>query len=140
MSTKIHLSVGYAGVVSCHLSPGQTADCKAIENLWEHWPWHTIRAVVGDKGYASSTIRNTIRSHGAQAVIPHKGLWLAQDKEGSSFPHPNLQAIYAKRHFIERLFAKLKENKRLASRFDKLDVSFLAFVALALIFAFQLLC
>ena len=54
--------------------------------------------------------------------------------------NPSRKTLYSKRNFIERLFAKLKENKRIATRFDKLDVTFFAFVALALILAFNLLC
>jgi len=40
--------------------------------------------------------------------------------------------MYRKRHIIERLFGSLKENKRLAMRFDKLDSTFLSFIALGL--------
>lgn len=132
--------MGYEGVVSCQLSPGQTADCKAIETLWEDWPWQSIHAVVGDKGYSSAAIRTHLQSQGAQAVIPRKGLWLPQDKAFRAFEQDELQALYSKRHFIERLFGKIKENKRIVSRFDKLDSSFLSFVFLALMLAFKLLC
>ncbi|MDR1167721.1 MAG: transposase, partial [Heliobacteriaceae bacterium] len=41
--------------------------------------------------------------------------------------------LYKKRNFIERIFGKLKENRRLALRFDKSDIHFLSFIAIALI-------
>ncbi len=47
---------------------------------------------------------------------------------------------YRKRHVIERLFGRIKENKRIATRFDKLDITFLSFIALALLKAYKLLC
>jgi transposase len=48
--------------------------------------------------------------------------------------------IYSKLHSIERLFGRLKENKRIAMRFDKLDFTFLSFIALALAKLFKLFC
>jgi transposase len=48
--------------------------------------------------------------------------------------------LYRKRHVIERLFGRIKENKRIATRFDKLDTTFLSFIALALLKAYKLLC
>jgi hypothetical protein len=48
--------------------------------------------------------------------------------------------IYKERHLIEGLFGRLKENKRIAMRFDKLDIVFSSFIALALIKSYHLLC
>jgi len=48
--------------------------------------------------------------------------------------------LYRKRHIIERLFGRLKENKRIAMRFDKLDSTFLSFITLALSKAYKLFC
>ena len=85
-------------------------------------------------------IRANIRSQGAKAIIPWKGLWLPPDKAFRAFESEEAEALYTQRHFIERLFGKIKENKRVATRFDKLDYTFLSFIALALMLAFQLLC
>ncbi len=44
------------------------------------------------------------------------------------------RALYAKRNEVERLFRRLKGFRRIFSRFDKLDVMFMAFVHFALVF------
>jgi len=56
-------------------------------------------------------------------------------------PHPNRvspweydRAMYCKRNEVERLFRRLKGFRRVFSRFDKLDVMFMAFIHFALIF------
>jgi len=43
------------------------------------------------------------------------------------------KVVYKKRGAIERLFGKIKENRRLAVRYDKSDIAFLSFIAIALI-------
>ncbi len=141
VGTKIHRGVGKEGVVSVCLSPAQKPDCIAIETLWEDWPWPSIQTVIADKGYASSAIRSTLQSHGARAIIPYKKQKNSSpsDTPSFSFDHPDDALLYPQRLSIERLFSTLKENKRIATRFDKLDASFLAFIALALMLAFQFL-
>jgi len=48
----------------------------------------------------------------------YKGMWLKEDRE----PKPMKNAkLYTKRHIIERFFGKIKDNKLIATRFDKLD-------------------
>ncbi len=47
---------------------------------------------------------------------------------------------YQTRNAIERFFGKIKEHKRLALRFDKLDITFFSFFALACLKVFKLLC
>ncbi len=53
---------------------------------------------------------------------------------------PGLQPYYRTRSAIERFFCQIKENKRLALRFDKLDLTFFSFFALATIKALGLIC
>ena len=86
-------------------------------------PWLApAREVVADTAYDSDALRALIAQAGAIAVIP---------------PHPTRRqplhvdpCAYAKRHHIEQSVNRLKQFRRLASRFDKFDASFLAFVAL----------
>ena len=47
---------------------------------------------------------------------------------------------YRKRHIIERFFGRLKENKRLAMRYDKLDHTFLSFLFIAIAKLYKLFC
>ena len=71
-------------------------------------------AIVADKAYGSRKIRQQI------AVI------LAKNNERAPVPHdPNL---YAQRNIVERLFCKMKDMRRLATRFEKTSRNFLSMV------------
>jgi len=82
--------------------------------------------VMADKAYDADSMLETIKDIGAEAVIPPKRNRIVQreyDKE-----------LYKERNQVERLFAKLKEFRRIATRYDKLLVNFLGFVKIAAIF------
>ncbi|WP_164703669.1 transposase [Candidatus Williamhamiltonella defendens] len=53
---------------------------------------------------------------------------------------PNDKEKYKTRSAIERFFFSIKEQKRLALRFDKLDITFFSFFAIACLKVFNLLC
>jgi transposase len=82
-------------------------------------------AMLGDKGYDSDAIRSDLEWRGINPVIPTKSNRKVQrtiDK-----------ATYAMRNRIERFFNKIKNSRRVATRYDKLASSFLGFVQLATI-------
>lgn len=135
----MHLSITQNNVVNCQLFPAQRQDCKTIEQLWQDWPWEKIDFVVTDKGYDNGNIRNFIKSKNTVPVIPFKGVYLPVDSPLTPEDFYDTK-LYRKRHIIERLFGRLKENKRIAMRFDKLDSTFFNFIALALLKAFNLFC
>ena len=135
----MHMAITSNGFINCQLFPAQRQDCKTIEQLWENWPWDQIHFVVADKAYNNGNIRNFIKSKNATPVIPYKGVWLPHDSILTPEDFYDV-ALYRKRHIIERLFGRLKENKRIAMRFDKLDFMFLSFIALALCKTFKLFC
>jgi transposase len=84
--------------------------------------------VVEDMGYDSDAHRDFLRSNNNVPVIPgrkNRKVKILYDKK-----------IYRLRRHIEIFFGKLKENRRLAVRYDKLDDTFLAFIALAIINAY----
>ncbi|WP_375326848.1 transposase [Candidatus Tisiphia endosymbiont of Nemotelus uliginosus] len=139
IGTTMHLSIAQNSVVNCQLFPDQRQDCKTVEQLWQDLPWEKIGFGVADKGYDNGNIRNFIKSKNAIPVIPFKGVYLPT--YSSLTPEDFYDTkLYQKRHIIERLFGRLKENKRIAMRFDKLDCTFLNFIALALIKAYNLFC
>ena len=135
----MHLAISNDLVINCKLFPAQKQDCKSFEELCLHWPWDKIKHVVADKGYDTANVRNIIRMHNSEPVIPPKGVYLPMDSDLTPQDFYNTQ-IYRKRHIIERLFGRLKENKRIAMRFDKLDSTFLSFIALALTKLYKLFC
>jgi transposase len=73
-------------------------------------------AIVADKAYSSTKIRQQIADEGALAVIPSKRNARRQ------IPHdPNL---YARRNIVERFFCRMKDMRRLATRFEKTATNF----------------
>mgnify|MGYP000058268083 FL=1 len=81
--------------------------------------------VLADRAYGARTIREYISEHGASYVIP--------PQSNVSEPWPVDWYLYKERHLVECFFQKIKWFRRIATRYDKLDASFLAFVYLAAI-------
>lgn len=88
-------------------------------------PRRRPRRLAGDKGYSYRRIRRYLRRRGIRAVIPTR-----EDQRRN----PKFDAeAYRRRNIVERCILWLKENQRLATRFEKLAVNFLAMVKLAMI-------
>jgi transposase len=81
--------------------------------------------VAGDKAYSSGKVRRYLRRRGIGAVIPRK----ANERRTGRFD----QAAYRERNRVERLINRLKQFRRVATRYEKLAVSYLAMVTLAAI-------
>jgi len=80
-------------------------------------------SVIEDMGYDSDAHREYLKSNNNIPVIPGR----KNRKNKITYDKP----LYKLRRKIEIFFGKLKENKRLAMRYDKSDQSFLSFIALA---------
>jgi len=109
------------------LSPGQAGDAPAgralLRDLLPALP--ALRHVIMDCAYEGNETRQLVFDFGLIPVVP---------------PHPQRiekwqldQAIYRRRNEIERLFRRLKAFRRIFSRFEKLDLMFIAFIYFALI-------
>ena len=79
--------------------------------------------VIADKGYDADGVRVCIRSRGAIPNIPNK----SNRKKRYRWK----KSIYRQRNLVERFFNKLKQFRRIATRYDKLGASFFAFIQLA---------
>ena len=79
--------------------------------------------IVADKGYDSDAFVETITAQGGKAVIPPRYNRLN--------PRTFDRHLYRDRNLIERFFARIKQFRRIATRYDKLAKSFLSFVHLA---------
>lgn len=84
-------------------------------------------AVAGDKGYSYRRIRHWLWRHKIAAVIPRRSDQI-QDARG-----PFNQDAYRRRSVVECCVGWLKECRRIATRFEKLAVNFLAMLKLAVI-------
>ena len=82
-----------------------------------------IEALLADKGYDADAIRQELANADIEAVIP--------TKSNRRIPIPHDRGKYRWRNLVERLFSKLKNWRRVATRYDKTAESYLGFVALA---------
>lgn len=82
-----------------------------------------IDAMLADKGYDADAIRKELANADIEAVIPAKS--------NRRNPVPHDRAKYRWRNQIERLFNKLKNWRRVATRYDKTAESYVGFVSLA---------
>lgn len=80
-------------------------------------------AVIADKGYDSDALVELIKAGGAQAIIP--------PRRNRNAPRKIDWHRYKARNLIERFFNRLKQFRRLATRYDKLANRFNAFLHLA---------
>ena len=79
--------------------------------------------VIADKGYDSNEILNFIERQGAIAVIP--------PKSNRRVPRAYDREVYKERNLIERAFNKLKHWRRIATRYDRRSLYFMATLQLA---------
>jgi len=102
------------------LLPGQHHDLVGVRPLIEGV---AFGALLGDKAFDADWLRADLDDRGAAAVIPPK----VNRKTIISFDHD----MYRWRHLIENTFAKLKEFRAVATRYDKTDTSYTATIHLA---------
>lgn len=107
------------------LSGGQVADAKLAIDVLKHVSLESSN-VIGDRAYGSETIRFYIRARkGTYTIPPKKNVLVPWDVDWW---------VYKERHLVECFFNKLKQFRHIATRYDKLALSYLAFVHLAAIF------
>ena len=104
------------------LTPGQQADITKAADLLEGYD---PEVVIADKGYDSDALVDKIEAKGAQAVIPPKKNRLEQRDYDSD--------LYKERNLVERFMNRIKQFRRVATRYEKTARNFLAFVQLAAI-------
>jgi transposase len=120
-STKIHISVdGLGNPLRLILTPGQAGDSPQAADLIADGD---AECIIGDTAYDSDAIRQQIAEMDAEAVIP---------------PHPNRKEPadydrhrYKERHLVECFINKIKQFRRVFSRFEKLDRRYMGFLQFA---------
>jgi transposase len=122
-STKLHARCDAKGrPIGFVLTPGQAHDIQGFGTLFRMIA-DKIEALLADKGYDADTIRDELAKVDVEAVIPAK----SNRRE----PIPHDREKYRWRNLVERLFNKLKNWRRIATRYDKIKESYLGFVSLA---------
>lgn len=120
MTTKIHAAgIDENRSVALELSAGNSHDAPAFGGLYDSLdPENVIEAIAMDKGYDADHIRTRLQLDGIEPVIPPKANRCIQ--------YPYDKERYKQRNRIERFFCKIKNFRRIATRYDKLKKSFMA--------------
>ncbi len=128
-TTKIHaLTDCFWRPIAFYLTGGNVADCTAADALLDRLPETDI--LHGDKGYDSNAVRRKIEERGVAPNIPPK-----VNRRWKPCFSP---ALYRDRNAIERMFGRLKDFRRIATRYDKLARNFLSAVCLVATVCFWL--
>jgi transposase len=125
-STKVHVrSEGHGKLMTLVLTPGHRHEAPvfplliaqgAVQRTGRGRPKRRPHRIVGDKGYSSGTSRRFCRQHGIRVTIPRKS---NERRTG-----PFARAIYRTRERVERMINRLKQNRRLATRYEKCAVNY----------------
>lgn len=103
------------------ISPGNTNDIQMARALVEAAGPFT--RLIADRGYDANHLRELIAAHGAQAVIP--------STTSRKAPIPYDTEAYRARNLVERMWCRLKDWRRIATRYDKLARNFLSAAVIA---------
>jgi len=123
----VHMRVdGNGHLMTLVLTPGQRHEATVFQTLMEQGavkrptgrPKLHPRRIVGDKGYTGRKIRTYIRRHGMRLTIPRR------KTERRSGPFD--RKIYRLRNIVERAINRLKQFRRLATRYEKRAENFKA--------------
>jgi transposase len=122
LSTKIHAECDALGnPTDFHLTGGQAHDLEGADVFLEDFE---AEALLADKAFdADERVLEKLAEKGVEAVIPPK----SNRKE----PREYDKELYKARHLIENFFAKLKQYRAIATRYDKLANTFLGGIFLA---------
>ena len=122
MTTKIHATVDALGnPTGFHLTPGQAHDLEGADVLLKDTQ---VEMVIADKAYdAHDRVIEPLLQAGKTMVIPSKA---SRNHQRSYDRH-----LYKARHLIENFFARLKQYRAIATRYDKTARNFLGAIHLA---------
>lgn len=79
--------------------------------------------LIADRGYDSAWFRAALQARGIEPCIP--------SSRNRKVPYAHDKALYRKRHKVENLFAKLKDRRRVATRYDRCAHTFFSAICIA---------
>lgn len=128
-TTKIHALVDVLGrPLRLALTPGNTSDIRGADLLVGET--RGMKRLIADRGYDANQLRATLRDQGTIPVIPGR----CNRKRPIQYD----ERRYRDRWRVEAMFCRLKDFRRIATRYDKLARNYLSAVALAAAIAFWL--
>ena len=103
------------------LSEGQMSDYKGAALMLPALP--PARELLGDKGYDAGWLRQALADRGIAACIP--------SKSNRRKPLPYDKALYRQRHKIENMFGRIKDWRRIHTRYDRCAHTFMSAICIA---------
>lgn len=134
-STKVHVKAeGFGKPINFVLTGGQRHEAVAFPQLVQGGkvkrqgrgrPKHRSRYLAGDKAYSIHEIRQLLRQQGTTPIIPKR----SNQKRRGRFN----RGLYRERNRVERLINRLKQYRRIATRYEKYAVNYLAMLMISAI-------
>lgn len=129
MNSKLHVVCdGDGKPLAMLLSEGQMSDHVGAKHLYPQLP--SANTLIADKGYDSDEFRDALQAKGIEACIPPK----INRRKAIMFD----KALYKQRHKIENMFGKLKDWRRVSTRYDRCAHTFFSTICIAAAFIFYL--
>ena len=110
------------------LSEGQMSDYKGAALMLNALPH--AKELLGDKGYDADWFRQALAQRGITACIP--------SKSNRKAPIEHDRILYRQRHRIENMFGRLKDWRRIHTRYDRCAHTFMSAICIAAVVIFWL--
>ena len=122
MNSKLHaVCDGHGRPLVMLLSEGQMSDYKGAALMLDAMP--EARVLLGDRGYDADWFRNALAERGMDLCIPSKA--------NRKIPIVHDRALYRQRHKIENMFGRLKDWRRIHTRYDRCAHTFFSAICIA---------
>lgn len=122
MNSKLHaVCDGQGRPIILLLSEGQMSDHKGALLLFSALP--RARELLGDKGYDSDWFRAALTERGITPCIP--------PRKNRKVQHHYDKELYRQRHKIENVFGRIKDWRRVATRYDRCAHTFMSAISIA---------
>ena len=133
MNSKLHaVCDGKGRPLIMLLSEGQMSDYKGAALMIDAFP--KARALLADRGYDADWFRHALaeRGHPSGILVTQRGIVACiPSKANRKVPIPHDTALYRQRHRIENMFGKLKDWRRIHTRYDRCVHTFMSAICIA---------
>jgi transposase len=122
LNSKLHaVCDGHGRPLVMTLTEGQMSDYRGAALMLPALP--KAKELLGDRGYDAGWFRNALAAKGIVACIP--------SKSNRKRPIPHDATLYKQRHKIEIMFGRLKDWRRIATRYDRCAHTFFSAICIA---------
>jgi len=129
LNSKLHaVCDGQGRPLVMLLSEGQMSDYRGAAMLLDALP--CTKALLGDQGYDADWFRKALAERNITACIP--------SKKNRKVPIPHDAALYRQRHKIKNMFGRLKDRRRIHTRYDRCAHTFMSAICIAVTIIFWL--